>query len=925
MLLPNRISFPILGTLAMLFFQPLEIQGAEKGEAERVDLTAPAATPVREIIVVCKNHFDIGYTHRVKDVVHYYQTAMIDRALEVMDKFKDLPPEEQFAWTIPGWVMAKVLDDWPGQTPHRRQRLEQAFKSGKFIAIAVPFTVQSEFMEAEEFARGFGFASSACRKYGLPLPGAGKMTDVPCHTRALATALAQGGVRFMHIGSNSACSYPELPPLFWWEGPDGSRVLTMYSAAYGSCDALYPQDWLCTKDPKKDGCLGRGLLPPAGWPYKTWVAIIVTPENTGPPSADAVKALFDETARKLPGVKVRMGKMEDFADAILAEHPDLPVIKGETPDTWIHGIMCDPGGTRTARNVRPLMPAVEALNTQLRGWGLDLPDPAEKLAQAYEQSILFSEHTWGGAGGVPGYGEAFKKVRPAAYADLEGSWEDKTDYIRNTAKIVMPLLDAHLAALAGAVKCEGPRVVVYNPLPWQRSGVVSVKTTATAVTDLATGKVVPVSSGRFLATDVPASGYKTYSLENPAAQSSPRVPVQADALENEFFKVTLDPEHGKISSLIDKRTGRQWVDGAAAPGLGQYLNERFDLDQTVKFVRAYQNGRTDQGGMKEWLHPALYKPGMPPTSEVPYRAASPRHGTVRLEHDNVGDTAIMELPGDPANHLAAVTLRVALYRAQPYIDLELTIHDKAKDSWPEADWLCLPFKIASPTFCVGRTLGTMNPATDIIPGANRHLYVAGSGVTIADSDGDGIGVCSPDCPLISLDTPGCWKFSRDFVPKKPIVFFNLYNNQWNSNYRYWYPGTWSSRVRLWTFDHRDRKATALIIPSLETRLPLLAAVADGPAGKLPATRTGLAVSRPGVLVTAFGTDPDGVNRGTLLRVWNQSGVSGPLQVRLPAGLKATRASQVNLRGERSGGRISIVDRGFTFNLGPYAPASFILQ
>ena len=54
-----------------------------------------------------------------------------------------------------------------------------------------------------------------------------------------------------------------------------------------------------------------------------------------------------------------------------------------------------------------------------------------------------------------------------------------------------------------------------------------------------------------------------------------------------------------------------------------------------------------------------------------------------------------------------------------------------------------------------------------------------------------------------MDRPGCWKFSKDaeeFTPKKPVVYLNLYNNQWNTNFRYWYPGTWSSSVRLWTFD-----------------------------------------------------------------------------------------------------------------------------
>ena len=120
-------------------------------------------------------------------------------------------------------------------------------------------------------------------------------------SRSLATGLAQGGVKFMHIGCNSACTFPAYPPLFWWEGPDGSRVLTMYSGSYGTCDALYPHDWLCAKDPSKDGCLGHNLLPPPGWPHKTWGAIIVTADNSGPPKMDEVKAPFTDVAQEIAG------------------------------------------------------------------------------------------------------------------------------------------------------------------------------------------------------------------------------------------------------------------------------------------------------------------------------------------------------------------------------------------------------------------------------------------------------------------------------------------------------------------------------------------------------------------------------------------------------------------------------------------------
>ena len=64
-------------------------------------------------------------------------------------------------------------------------------------------------------------------------------------------------------------------------------------------------------------------------------------------------------------------------------------------------------------------------------------------------------------------------------------------------------------------------------------------------------------------------------------------------------------------------------------------------------------------------------------------------------------------------------------------------------------------------------------------------------------------------------------------------------------------------------------------------MPLVAAFADSPQAKLPATETGVALSRRGVLLTAFGDNPDGT--GTLLRVWEQAGTSGDLTVTLPAG------------------------------------------
>jgi len=86
-------------------------------------LGADRAPAVREVVVVFKTHFDIGYTDMAANVVHRYQTSMIDQALTVVDQNRDLPPRQQFAWTIPGWPMKKIAEDWDGQKPERKQKI----------------------------------------------------------------------------------------------------------------------------------------------------------------------------------------------------------------------------------------------------------------------------------------------------------------------------------------------------------------------------------------------------------------------------------------------------------------------------------------------------------------------------------------------------------------------------------------------------------------------------------------------------------------------------------------------------------------------------------------------------------------------------------------------------------------------------------
>ena len=56
---------------------------------------------VDRVIVVFKTHFDIGYTDMASNIVQRYRTTMIDQALQVVDRNKNLPPDQQFVWTLP--------------------------------------------------------------------------------------------------------------------------------------------------------------------------------------------------------------------------------------------------------------------------------------------------------------------------------------------------------------------------------------------------------------------------------------------------------------------------------------------------------------------------------------------------------------------------------------------------------------------------------------------------------------------------------------------------------------------------------------------------------------------------------------------------------------------------------------------------------
>jgi alpha-mannosidase len=150
--------------------------------------------------------------------------------------------------------------------------------------------------------------------------------------------------------------------------------------------------------------------------------------------------------------------------------------------------------------------------------------------------------------------------------------------------------------------------LVFNPLPYDRTEVVEVKLWDCELDPaqlVVTGKemqarrVQVLDDGRYwghtyrtvaFPVEVPALGYRAVCVSDRLAElglssdevkdpwagmlgSWRQIQPPDHVLENEFLRARLDPASGGIASLLDKRTGREWVPEGCLTGILQYCVE----------------------------------------------------------------------------------------------------------------------------------------------------------------------------------------------------------------------------------------------------------------------------------------------------------------------------------------------------------------
>jgi len=852
-----------------------------------------AGTQLQQIILVFKTHFDIGFTHPAPEIVNTYRTSMIDNALNLIEESNKLPPEKRFVWTIPSWVAYQIL--WNGQESPRRLKIIKAMKNGRLVVHGLPVTLQTESLEPEDLIFGLSLNKKISSEVGIPMSRSGKMTDVPSHSWILPTLLKNAGIDFLHIGVNPTNERPDVPLLYYWQGPDGSKLLTMQTQGYGS-----------------DCEFGHGLYPPKDWPYKTWLALIVSVENAGPPKKEEVEYLLGEALKNEPGVKIRFGKMEDFSDAIFAEEKQgakIPVVRTDMPDSWIHGMGTMPVEESIAHKTRKEITSVEILDSHLRLWGLSRTDISKDLFVAHERSLMYGEHTWGGARNLQGknaydfkdFGAFIKNDKDCQW--LENTWNDHANYIRKSAEITDSLALQEMIQLAANVAVEGKRMVVYNSLPWKRNALVEI----------------PDRKGeRLLVNHIPACGYKTISIKDHADVNDKVELTEEAILENKFLKIKVNRKSGGIVSIVEKKSGRELADNHAKYAFGQYFYQRFDSVQNHDYHTGCVHLNTVYGPNDTSCWGWNTRADLP--SLPSYQCAVPEFQSMKLHH-TITSAEVILFANAGGIIQSDVTTVISLPDNLPWIEIKVQLDNKKPDYWPEAGSIYLPVKAANPQFRIGRLEAMSNPATDFASGSNRTYGYVNTGAMIADGNGRGLAICPLDNGIMSFGDKGLCTIDPDYVPTKPIALVNMFNNIWTINFPYWIKGSLSSRVRIWVTE--NLKDSSLVIAATEARYPVMAGNADGKAGKLPITATGIELSRKGVDLISFISNPDG--NGSLIRLWEQTGISGNLIVRFPEGSKFSKATPVNLRGEKEGKPIPVSDQRLKFFMKAYNPSSFILE
>ncbi len=363
----------------------------------------------------------------------------------------------------------------------------------------------------------------------------------------------------------------QLPfKLFWWESPDGSKVLTYFPHDYAN-DNLNPVRLsydLATARKQAPGMMEMmdlyGIGDHGGGPTRA-----VLDEGTRWMQPDKVvpKMQFGTAQSYFTGIESKLAAdspLWDYDSIAKGYKPPeapaggqvaIPTWKSEMYFEFHRGVM-----TTQANHKRNMRESEEwTLNAEKYAslaWLEGKRYPGDELTEAWKKITFNDFHDLAAGSGI---GIIYKEA------------QQDYDQVRwATNEISQKALKA-LAAEVNTQVPGGVPVLAFNPLAWQRSGLVTVDVqmpapAAGGVTVMdAANRVVPskvlesdskTNSYYLLVAvrDVPSLGYKVLHVVPGTKPFASDLKAEGLTLENSALKVTVDKQTGCITSLYDKKT-----------------------------------------------------------------------------------------------------------------------------------------------------------------------------------------------------------------------------------------------------------------------------------------------------------------------------------------------------------------------------------
>jgi hypothetical protein len=841
------------------------------------------------VYLVPHEHLDVGYSD--------FQTKLAELHSRVIDEALELTTARpEFHFSLDGYWQAQQFLE--GRSEEEQKRFYDAVRARKIFVPAQHSVMLTGAGTAEVLLRSFYASHKLNREHGGPWNYV-NITDVPSYTWSYASILSAAGIKYFSAAAN-ADRGPTLMlgdlhrrSPFWWEGPDGSRVLLWYARHYhqiGSQFGLPPklangyeglQTFLNVYE-RPDYAPAAVLLHGSQW------------ENTSlhKSQADIVRE-WNQTYAYPRLVFAGFGEALEKISAGVADK--LPVVRGDGGPYWEDGVASDAVHASMERENERRAVSAEKLSTAAALVDPRSRPPRSALDSMWDSIFLMNEHTWGWGRSVT-EPHSEDSERELAYKRLRAVMaRDQIDYV----------LDRAMTTIAGSVETPSRALVVFNTLNWRRDGWVEFDLQKTReIVDLETGAVAPVEvlrdepayrRIRFMARGVPPMGYRTYHVRDLAARPAAETPsdtstARPDTIENSFYRVRLDAESGSIKSVFDKQLGRELVDAEGPYRFGQYV-----------YVT---------GGDQFPNQMLTYRKTTPVARLEIHKAARGR--VVSSEQTPTGAVARLE---SSALNTPRVTTEVVLFDDAKKIEINYRV-SKETVYKKEGIYFAFPVAVRDPRFHFDVQSAVVDPAKDMMPGAGLEWFSSQNWASVGD-DGLTVAIVNRDSFLWTFGdiVRGTWP--KEFGRRAPALFSYAMNNYWNTNYVAAQGGEFTFRYVLTSARALDQ--TALARMGWEETTPLERTLVKSqdqtyPARKtLPAAQSSfLTVDNPSVLLSAWKQAEDGA--GTVMRFIELGGVRGGVAVRSPL-LNNSAAVACNAV-EECDRPVPGDSRGLAFEIGP---------